>query len=44
MSEEVPEIRRYTVEVIVFKYAQDVSSGQRDLSARRSRSSDDCRA
>jgi hypothetical protein len=24
---EVPEIRRYTVEVIIFKYAQDVSAG-----------------
>ena len=26
-SEDEPEIRRYTVEVIIFRYAQDVGSG-----------------
>ncbi len=27
LQEEVPEIRRYTVEMIIFSYAQDVSTG-----------------
>ncbi len=27
VTDEVPEIRRYTVEMIIFKYAQDVSTG-----------------